>query len=373
MAVRAASILGVLSLLLTAAPAPGGDVPTWKKDAAARYLNERARWWLSWERAGRGQGTVCVSCHSAVPYALAQPALARLVPAAGTEKRILASVRQRVERWQEILAPRAGDVDPLLPFYGGNRRDSALDTEAVLNALILVHHDQSGATLSATASKALDHMWARQNPSGTWRWLDFGLRPWEKDGEYYGAALAATAAGTAGARYARQHDEGIKQQTAALRKYLQSQVFQQTFHSRALGLWAASSLHEVFSADDRKRLVDDLCALQRPDGGWNLSDLGKEQTGADAPGWKILTAYPDGAASDGYATGLVTLALRRSGISSSDERLKRGRAWLNSQQAADGTWPALYVNRKRDPGDDIGKFMRDAGTALAVLALSELD
>ena len=45
-------------------------------------------------------------------------------------------------------------------------------------------------------------------------------------------------------------------------------------------------------------------------------------------------------------------------------------AWLNGKQS-DGTWPALYPNRARNPQDNIGKFMRDAATGFAVLALTE--
>jgi hypothetical protein len=33
--------------------------------------------------------------------------------------------------------------------------------------------------------------------------------------------------------------------------------------------------------------------------------------------------------------------------------------------------PASYPNRSRDPQSDVGKFMRDAATAFAVLALTD--
>jgi hypothetical protein len=51
-------------------------------------------------------------------------------------------------------------------------------------------------------------------------------------------------------------------------------------------------------------------------------------------------------------------------------KLKRATAWLVASQE-DGAWPATYLNRERDPDSDIGKFMRDAATVLAVLALVE--
>src|SRR6185295_13386636 len=48
---------------------------TWNPEAAAAYLDHRADWWMGWQGAARDHGTFCVSCHTALPYALARPAL----------------------------------------------------------------------------------------------------------------------------------------------------------------------------------------------------------------------------------------------------------------------------------------------------------
>src|SRR4051812_17215741 len=43
--------------------------PQWNAPAAAKYLDERGDEWLNWSGAARGQGTACLSCHTAMPFA----------------------------------------------------------------------------------------------------------------------------------------------------------------------------------------------------------------------------------------------------------------------------------------------------------------
>jgi len=104
-------------------------------------------------------------------------------------------------------------------------------------------------------------------------------------------------------------------------------------------------------------------AKQQSDGGWSTSTLGP---------WTRSDGTPVDAASDGFATGLAALALQRAGVSRTDSRLQHGLDWLaRHQDATTGSWFASSVNKKRDPATDIGKFMIDAATAFAVLALTQ--
>jgi hypothetical protein len=123
--------------------------------------------------------------------------------------------------------------------------------------------------------------------------------------------------------------------------------------------------------EHKKAMIADLFALQRQDGGWSLRDLGKCDVQPGSPGWGIVASYPRGAASDGYATGLVLLALQRAGVQSQDQRLRKGLDWLAAHQRPDGTWPTVWVNKERDPQGNVGKFNRDVGAAFALLALAE--
>jgi squalene-hopene/tetraprenyl-beta-curcumene cyclase len=349
--------------------------PAWNQKATRQYLDARVGWWLNWSSADRGQGTSCSSCHTTLPYAIALPALtgrSDTAPLPDVAARMLAGVRTRVANWDKLASAKPEGEDPLTPILGGARREVSLDTEAVLNAVILLSNEPAAkGSLSDSASKALDIMWARQQADGAWRWLELGLRPWEQDGDYFGATLAAVAIGRAGKSYPGNPDGAIQQKTAALQHFLKARLADKPLlHNHALALWSASYLPELFTADEKKSLIDGLFAAQSPDGGWSMRDLGKTRAGTDKAGWKIVRAYPPGAVSDGYATGLVVLALRQAGVPGDDERLRRGMMWLLTHQAADGTWPTVWVNKERDPESNIGKFNRDAGAAFAALALS---
>src|SRR5262249_41473306 len=103
-------------------------------------------------------------------------------------------------------------------------------------------------------------------------------------------------------------------------------------------------------------------AKQREDGGWATADLGT---------WKRVDSTPLDTASDGYATGLITLALQRAGLPKTDARVNKGIGWLARHQGPNGMWAASSLNKDRDPASDPAKFMSDAATAFAVLAIVE--
>ena len=68
----------------------------------------------------------------------------------------------------------------------------------------------------------------------------------------------------------------------------------------------------------------------------------------------------------------MLLALQRAGVPSGDPHVRAGTAWLlDHQDRASGMWVAVSLNKTRDLATDVGKFMSDAATAYAVLALTQ--
>src|SRR2546426_2410404 len=136
---------------------------SWSEKAAAAYLDGRLVWWMGWPAAARDHQTFCVSCHTAVPYAMARPALrSALAEQAPTpiERRLLDNVTKRVRMWKEVE-----------PFYPDKTRGvpktaESRGTEAVLNALILAGYDVATGNLSADTRLAFKSMWAEQLKTG---------------------------------------------------------------------------------------------------------------------------------------------------------------------------------------------------------------
>ena len=344
-----------------ALPAQSNDV--WSAKAAAAYLDGRSDWWTTWPQSARDHGTFCVSCHTAVPYALSRltlrTALSEQGPSA-TEQKLLDNVAKRVRMWSEVE-----------PFYkdgksGPTKSSESRGTEAVLNTLILSNYDAASGKLSDDTKTAFANMWALQltegDKRGAWTWLDFHNRPWEADdSQYYGSTLAAIAIGNAPESYRASSE--VQPKVAMLVSYLKEGYEAQSPVNKLAVLWASAKIPGILTARQRQALIDDVIRAQQDDGGWSLTSL----VGV----WKRRDSTPLEAKSDGYATGMVAYALQRAGVSRDQKPVKQGLAWLSKNQSkADGLWLAYSLNKNRDLTSDVGRFMSDAATAYAVMALT---
>jgi squalene-hopene/tetraprenyl-beta-curcumene cyclase len=342
--------------------AQSSQAPTWNPKAAAAYLDQRTTWWMNWPTAARDHGTFCVSCHTATPYALGRPALHGALgeqSASPNEQKLVDNVAKRVRMWK--------DVEPFYPDQtrGLPKTSESRGTESILDALILVWHDAPSGKLSADARLALDNMWALQlktgdDMNGAWAWLQFHNAPWEGDSQYYGTALAAIAIGSAPGDY--KSEPAIQPGLKLLRAYLVKGMDAQTPADRVVLLWASAKIPGLLTDAQQKTIIDQTLAKQQADGGFSLSTL--------VGSWKRRDDTPLDAASDGYATGLVAFALEQAGWTESQAGLKRAIDWLaQHQEPSDGRWAASSLNKQRELASDAGRFMSDAATAYAVLAL----
>jgi hypothetical protein len=341
---------------------PVAAARTWDRTAAATYLDSRELWWQTWPRAQKDHGTLCISCHTNVPYAMARPGLRGELgesSAASPEQAMLASVEKRVAGWAEMV-----------PFYsdavhGPGKTAESRSTEAVLNAVILASVDARSGHLRAITRTAFDNAWALQettgNLAGGWKWQDFHLGPWEtSESNYQGAALLMVGAVHTPDGFARE--PATAQHLEQVRSYLRRQYASQPVMNQLYILWASSKEPGLLTKPRREAVVAELRAEQEPDGGWRTTAIDRRVR---------LDDSPEPLESDGYATGLTVLALEDSGFNRRDPMLKRGVDWLLTHQDKDGGWNAVSLNKKRDPASDPGLFMKDAATAYAVMALEE--
>jgi len=232
--------------------------------------------------------------------------------------------------------------------------------------VILARRDATSGSMSDEGRRALDNMWALQmktgEQTGAWTWLQFHNEPWEGDSSaFHGATLAALAVHSAPGGYAANPENQAR--VTALHDYLRKNNEQQPLLSRAMLLWASNAAPSLLTKEARQAIVDALLRAQQDDGGWSTASLGA---------WKRNDGSALDTRTDGYATGLVTFVLESAADPRATPQVKRGLAWLVAHQdRATGTWFAASLNKQRDPASDAGKFMSDAATSYAVLALTK--
>jgi squalene-hopene/tetraprenyl-beta-curcumene cyclase len=350
------------------------SVTHWNSAAAKAYLDERENWWLKWSAAKRDGETFCISCHTNLPFVFVNT-LTDSMPddSAENEKKIIADVRSRVESWDSVNS-YYGDKDDKSGNGPGSR-----STEAVLNAVILAFHDSRAGKLSEDTRLAFKNMWALQIASGSdrgsWLWQKFRLSPWEsRESPYYGATLAALAIGAAPENYSSNRE--IQPNLRALVGYLRREYPDQDLLNRVGLLWASTKLPGLLTSDQQSAIVQDVLRKQLADGGWSLVSLTWSPEYFGIP--SLVTTRrrndwtPQVTVSDGMATSYVAFVLQQAGVPRKDANLQSAITWLiRNQNQPGGYWSAYSLNRQRDPNTEVGRFMTDAATAYAILALSQ--
>jgi len=330
----------------------------WNPKLAASFLDERQAAWFQWPQANSASG-VCLSCHTGLPYLLARPVLRTF----GGEK--------APTRYETGLLD---DVRRRLLSAGGTANSfaaAAAPAEPVLAVLVLAARDARQGLLSKDTEKAFERLWAvqiKEGPAkGAWTWMNVEHDPFgAPDSQYWGAAMAALAVGTAPGDY--QSRAEIQRNLDALKAYLTlqprgSQQTAQPLHNRLALVWASTSLRGLLKNSDRKEIVKEALQKQQDDGGWTLESIGP---------WPRHANAPPAQGSNAYATGLTAFVLERAGASRRDPKMQRALEWLVAHQDGQrGFWDAQSMNTRYEPASIEAEFMRDVATSFAVLALAE--
>jgi hypothetical protein len=319
MTYRIAVLLGIAVL-----PALAGD---WNPRRAAEYLDARQEEWIAWPRANGG-AKPCISCHTNVPYLMARPALRKALgekEPTRYETALLDSMRGRLDK---------------------KGKGAAIGVESVFAALFL------------RSPEAYDRMWEVQlregADAGAFSWYMTDLDPWEEpESPLFGAALAAIAAKQAPVEY-RERPE-VRERLNALMEYLNRPHDNQPLQNRLAVAWATQ--------DAKSPAIKEALAKQLPEGGWSMESLGPWKVHAKAPAQK--------GGSNTYATAFASVVLLRTGIRPDNPQLARALDWLRSHQSEHGYFYAESMNREYEPDSMEIRFMRDAATGWASLALLE--
>jgi squalene-hopene/tetraprenyl-beta-curcumene cyclase len=340
----------MLLFAVIAIPAFCGD---WNPRLAAEYLDGREKEWFAWPTAAAPSGGPCFSCHTQMTYLLVRPALRRVLgesePTA-YEKGLLDALRARVDKTDAKDISRTFTKEPVA--------SQAVGVEAIFAALFLAPEN------SASSQAAFDRLWSLQmregKTPGAWSWFSLDLDPWETpDSRFFGATLAAMAVGDAPVGYRTRPE--IQPRVDALTAYLRDNSSQQPLHNRLMLLWTSTKLPAILPETARQPLIDEALRKQQPDGGWTIESLGA---------WKQRPTAPPSSGSSAYATGLATFVLEQAGVPRGDPRLAHARDWLKAHQDREyGSWAASSMNKQYKPGSMQIRFMQDAATGFAALAL----
>jgi len=295
---------------------------------AARYLDTAS---LSWQKIKK-----CATCHTNIAYMFARPALDGYLKHSGEVRQFFEAYR--TERWKSDKVAKRSRFWPI-----------------VVGAGLTMNDLQTTGKLHPITRDVLDIMWTTQRPDGGWDWPDCEYAPIETD-DHYGVTLAALVTGLAPDGYA--HTDAAKVGLQKIRQFLANDP-PKSLHHRVMIAWCSVRIDGLISPEQRAMTLEQMLAIQRPDGGWATPGYL-----ADWKGLKRHDGKPhDLKTSDAYGTGLALVVARELGVPADDARLKRGVAWLLGNQRENGMWFT------HSPSLDRHHYMTNTGTAYAVLGL----
>lgn len=289
-------------------------------EAAVDCLDDAA---LTWQRDKK-----CFACHSNYAFLETRPLISWKTP-----------LHDELRAKLEELAAHPRQV-------------SFRVMEGVMAASVLAQNDaMTTGKLHPVTRQALDYMWTLQRADGGFEWEKSSQPPSEID-DHFGATMALLGAGVAPDDYATTpaSQAGLEK----IRQYLLNTP-PINLHQRSMLLLGSLHVDGIMTEAERQKLIMELFAAQKQDGGWNIVSLGN---------WPRHDGKPDDTqSSDGYGTGFSIYVLRQAGVPADDPKIRAGIGWLKANQRASGRWFT------RSQWQDSRHLLSRQGTAWAIRAL----
>ncbi|MDP7015466.1 MAG: hypothetical protein QGG36_06685 [Pirellulaceae bacterium] len=295
----------------------------------------------------------CIACHTNGTYLQLRPSLTSVLGKPSDEMRQF--FVSRLAAHQETFEKKPEDL-----------KRGIRPTQIAYIAQGLAEWDAHvSKKLSAETKQALELMLALQSDDGSWGNTDC-WPPFESS-DYQGATIAAMALAAA-PEFLSKADE--KQQAAVekLKKYFR-ETKPANEYMNVLLLWTATRMPDLLTDAKRTELIEQLFSKQQADGGWAIRQFAEpEQWGRGNRAKKLRDEKGfDSPASDGHMTGLAIMVLRDAGAPATDARIKKGVAWLKTNQRVSGRWWTRSLNT------DSFHFITYSGTLYALAALQKCD
>ena len=289
--------------------------------AAAQYLDDGAICWVR-EKA-------CVNCHTTGPYLSERPALSKVL--GKPKEEVLADF---VKTIPAIGSPKETEKDGL-KYYAGS-------WSSIWRSLGLAEWDKHvTGSLSEPTERSLQEMFTRQSHNGSF--VSFGEVEIPHITTDFELTLQAARAVTAAPGWlAGLRDAELLSRVEKMKTWLRDAPARNDF-DRVLRLQLSAYFPGLPPKENLEAALALLSSKQHADGGWSLRDMSAIED------WhfkmsetvvKIINGLPDAAkpSSDAYMTALAVVLLRQAGVPASDERVRRGIAWLKREQRVSGRW-----------------------------------
>ena len=305
-------------------------LPNYSEAKAGTFLDDIALRWT--------EHNECGTCHTNIAQLMARP-----LTIAGNTNSYVETVRSSLLAFADET--RQGD-DELKTFL-----------LAPIAGALAVNNGISGSTLDPQVAELLDYMWTVQDASGGWSYTtEEELVPFLEQNPYYTSLLVGVGLGYVKDRYHQTplRREGINRLVDFLRHNMPTNL-----HERVVLLWGSARTPGLLTDAARRSIRNDLLKAQNADGGWTLPAMGD---------WPRLDGAPNdpNGPSDGYATGLATLALCQNPKASDGNAIDDGLNWLKTHQRISGRWftRSLYSDRAHN-------YLSNMSTAYALMAIRD--